>query len=67
MSSIFSVLIYCTGSHNFLNVWDQLVQLFHDGDPHHIEPSPLICTANQWTGIYMTGTSVMKELTSQLI
>ena len=27
---------------------------------YHIETSPLICTANQWTGFYMIGASVMK-------
>ena len=26
-----------------------------------METSPLICTANQWTGFYMIGTFVMKE------
>ena len=36
-------------------------KLFHNGGPYHIETSPLICTANQWTGSYMKGTSVMKE------
>ena len=35
---------------------------FHDGGPDYIENSPLICRANHWTGFYMTGTSVMKEL-----
>ena len=39
-------------------------QLFHDGSPYHIETSPLICCANQWTGFCMIGTSVMKELSS---
>ena len=29
---------------------------------HHIETNALICSANQWTGFYMIGTSVMKEL-----
>ena len=29
---------------------------------YHIETSPLICSANQLTGFYMTETSVMKEL-----
>ena len=37
-------------------------QLFHDGGPYHIGTSPLICSANQWTGFYMKGTSVIKEL-----
>ena len=27
-----------------------------------MEVSPLICSANQWTGFYMIGTSVFKEL-----
>ena len=35
---------------------------FHDESLYHIETSPLICTRNQWTGFYMIGTSVMKEL-----
>ena len=39
--------------HSYLN---------HDEDPYHIEPSSLICTANQWTDFYMIGISVMKEL-----
>ena len=30
--------------------------------PNHIETSPLINKANQWTGFYMIGTTVMKEL-----
>ena len=34
--------------------------LFHYGGPYHIETSPLICRANQWTCFYMMGTSVMK-------
>ena len=34
----------------------------HDRGSHYIETSPLICSANQWTGFYMTGTAVMKEL-----
>ena len=36
--------------------------LFHDGVRYHIETSPLICFANQWTGFYMITASVMKEL-----
>ena len=27
-----------------------------------IETSPLVCSVNLWTGFYMIGTSVMKEL-----
>ena len=40
----------------------KLHNLFHDGGPYHIESSPLICYASQWTGFNMLGTSVMKEL-----
>ena len=32
-----------------------------------MEISPLICRANQWTGFYMIGTFVMKELRSALL
>ena len=35
-------------------------QLFHDEGPYHTKTSLLICIANQWTGFYMIGTSVMK-------
>ena len=41
---------------------NRLFYLFRDKGPYHIETSPLICRANQWTGFYMIGTSVMKEL-----
>ena len=34
---------------------------FHGGGPYHIETSPLICRANQWTGFYMIETSVVKD------
>ena len=40
----------------------RFTKLFHDGDHYHIETSLLICRANQRTGFYMRGTSVMKEL-----
>ena len=30
---------------------------------YHIETSPLICSANQWTGFYMLSASIVKELT----
>ena len=35
---------------------------FLDEGPYHIETGPLICNPNQWTGFYMVGTSVVKEL-----
>ena len=38
-------------------------ELFPDGGPYHIENSPLICSAKQWTCFYMISTSVMKKLT----
>ena len=41
--------------------------LFHDGGSYHIETSPLNCIANQWTGFYMVGTSVMKKLNGHTI
>ena len=36
------------------------------GGPYHIETSPLICSANQWAGFYMIGTSVVQGLMSSL-
>ena len=36
--------------------------LFNDGGPYHIETSPSILAANQWTGFYMVGTSITQEL-----
>ena len=41
-----------------------IVNFFHDGGRYHIETSPLICSANQWTDFYMITASVMKELNS---
>ena len=38
------------------------INSFHDGDPYHIETSPLIYRVNQCTGFYIISTSVMKEL-----
>ena len=32
---------------------------------YHIETSPLICSANLWTGFYMITAPVMKELTRE--
>ena len=39
-----------------------MFNFFYDGDHYHIETSPLICRANQWTGFYMIGAATMKEL-----
>ena len=41
---------------------EESIYLFHDGGRYHIETSPLICRANQWTVFYMITASVMKEL-----
>ena len=41
-----------------------ITELFHGGALYHIENGPSICYANQWTGFYTIGTSVMKELTN---
>ena len=38
------------------------VALTLDGGRYHIETSPLICRANQWTGFCMITASIMKEL-----
>ena len=40
--------------------------LLQDGGPYHIETCPSISRASQWTGLYMIGTSVMKELELQI-
>ena len=51
----------------FLLSWFRLmlcVYIFHDGGSYHIETSPLIYSANQWTDFYIIGVSVMKELTN---
>ena len=34
---------------------------------YHIETSPLICSANQWTGFYMISASVMKGLNVKML
>ena len=47
--------------------YQQSLKLFHDGDPYHIETSPLVCFPNQWTGLYMVGTSVIKELKTKTL
>ena len=40
----------------------KIIKHFQDGGRYHIETSPLICRANQWTGFYMITASVLKEL-----
>ena len=43
------------------------VLTLYNGGPYPTETSQVICRANQWTGFYMIGTSVMKELNNQVI
>ena len=42
----------------------QFLLLFPRGGPYHVETSPLIYRANQWTSFYMMGSfhDCMKEL-----
>ena len=47
---------------HFINKGTTPPQLFHDGGRYHIETSPLISSANQWTGFHMITASIMKEL-----
>ena len=55
---------FCQYSHIFpcFPVFYNTCEPFHDGGPNHIETSPLICSGNQWTGFYMIGTSIVREL-----
>ena len=43
-------------------LWDSLNKLFHNEDLYHVKTSHLIYFANQWTGFYMIGSFVIKEL-----
>ena len=47
-----------------VNIAHDIKELFYAGGRYHIETSPLVCCANQWTGFYMITASVMKELIS---
>ena len=38
------------------------LQCLTHADPYHIETSTRISRSNQWTGFYITKTSIMKEL-----
>ena len=58
----------------FLSIW-KVLSTFHlnpigaflfNSFRYHVETSPLICRANQWTGFYMITASVMKELKSKV-
>ena len=51
-----------TLARNGLNMLTSDIKLFYNRDPYYRETSPLIFSANQWTGFYMIEASVMKEL-----
>ena len=63
INAIIAAMVIYAAIFNFLVFFIQLRKLFHDGDPYNLEISRLICSANQWTGFYMIGASVIKELT----
>ena len=41
---------------------NNIIYLLNDGGSCLTETSPFICSANQWTGFYVIGITVMKEL-----
>ena len=45
---------------DIIDFYIKTVLIVHDGRHYHIETSPLIWRANQWTGFYMTGTSTIR-------
>ena len=46
-------------THGFLEC-GQSFELCYDGGSYHIETSPLVCSANQWTCFYIIETTIMK-------
>ena len=52
------------GSHTLQRTLETLHSF---GGLSHIKNSPLICRANQWTGFYVIGNSVIKELKVKII
>ena len=51
-----------TNNDNMTDLFLPEVNHFHDGGRYHIETSPLICGANQWTGFYIITATFMKGL-----
>ena len=45
----------------------QTKKLFNDGGSYNIKTSPLISRANQLTGFYVIGTSVMKQVNVKVV
>ena len=56
------ILVFSLLTLNSNCLLSSIYKFFHDGGRYHIETSPLIYRANQWTGIYMITVSLMKEL-----
>ena len=56
------VVLFCTST----DLNSDFLTLSWEGGPYHTESSPSICTANQWAGFYMIGTSAMKKLTTNI-
>ena len=56
--------LFCMKEYAFLFSFSLQSVFFdsHDGGTYHVETSPLICSANQWTVFYMIGSSIMKGL-----
>ena len=56
--------LFCHNQGTYLNQYMKVQStnsfIFHNGGSCRIETSPLIFSANQWTGFCMAGTSVMK-------
>ena len=55
--------LFCHNQWKYLNEYMQAAQhhLFYDGGSCLIETSPLICSANQWTGFCIIGISAIKD------
>ena len=45
-----------------MNIFAKMNWRLLDGGLYHIKTSPLICRANQWTGLYMIGAFVIRVL-----
>ena len=53
-TAVWSHLLKKTLMENFIfsavKLVDGIGEIFHDGGPHHLEPSQMICRENQWSG-----------------
>ena len=56
-------LVYLISRQIYLmEIFCENCQLFHDGGPHHMETSPLVCSTNQQTGFSIIGAPIINEL-----